>query len=96
MMRRAADDDRVLISSDTDFGELLARTNADAPSVLLLRRQTGRRAAEIADLIVTNLDAITDDLETGAIVVMSDTRIRVRPLPLDPTRESLLGHPRGS
>lgn len=93
VMARAVDDDRVLISSDTDFGELLSRSNADAPSVLLLRRQSGRRATEIADLIVANLDAIADDLETGAIVVMSDTRIRVRQLPLNDSREPRRGDP---
>lgn len=87
VMAQAADDGRVLISSDTDFGELLARTNAAAPSLLLLRRQSGRRSTEIVDLILANLDAIAEDLETGAIVVMSDTRIRVRSLPLGDTRE---------
>jgi len=88
VMAEAKGDGRVLISSDTDFGELLSRTNADAPSVLLLRRQSGRRATEIADLILANLEAVVDDLVTGAIVVISDTRIRVRPLPLDPLRDS--------
>lgn len=87
VMSRAVADDRVLVSSDTDFGELLARTNAGAPSLLLLRRQSGRRAAQIAGLIAANLDAIADDLQAGAIVALSDTRIRVRPLPLDVTRE---------
>ena len=32
----------VLVSSDTDFGELLARSNAAGPSVILLRRQEDR------------------------------------------------------
>ncbi len=35
----------VLLSTDTDFGELLARSNAAGPSAILLRRQDGRRAA---------------------------------------------------
>ena len=43
----------VLLSADTDFGELLSHSNADRPSVIL-RRQEGRRASEIAALIVAN------------------------------------------
>lgn len=83
VMSTAAADDRVLISADTDFGELLARTNAEAPSVLLLRRQGGRRSHEIAALILANIDAIADDLQAGAIVVLENKRIRIRSLPLD-------------
>lgn len=82
VLAAAAADDRILMSADTDFGELLARTNADHPSVLLLRRQTGRRAADVTALVVANLDPVRDDLEAGAIVVLDDTRVRVRRLPL--------------
>lgn len=43
VLAAARDAEAVLISSDTDFGELLARSNANEPSVILLRRQEGRR-----------------------------------------------------
>lgn len=62
---------------------MLARTNATGPSVLLLRRQTGRRSADVAALLTANLDTVEDDLAAGAIVVVDDTRIRIRRLPLD-------------
>ena len=84
VLAAARDADAVLISSDTDFGELLARSNANDPSVILLRRQEGRRASEIASLIVANLQAVADDLASGAIVVLDDDRVRVRSLPLQP------------
>ena len=74
----------VLVSADTDFGELLAHSNADGPSVILLRRQEGRRASEIAALILANLDAIANDLNAGALVVIDNDRIRVRSLPFRP------------
>lgn len=87
VMAAAAEDGRIIVSSDTDFGGLLSWTNAAAPSLLLLRRQTGRRAAEISDLILANLDSIADDLQAGSIVVLDATRIRVRPLPIGTTRQ---------
>ncbi len=74
----------VLISSDTDFGELLARSNAAEPSVILLRRQEGRRASEIGALIIANLGAVEDDLRAGAFVVLDDDRVRIRALPFRP------------
>jgi predicted nuclease of predicted toxin-antitoxin system len=85
VLAAARDADAVLIPSDTDFGELLARSNANEPSVILLRRQEGRRASEIASLIVANLQAVADDLASGAIVVLDDDRVRIRSLPLQPT-----------
>ena len=84
ILDEAAAASRVLVSADTDFGELLARTNAGTPSVLLLRRQDHRRAAQVAELLLLNLPTVADDLDAGAIVVLDDDRIRVRRLPLRP------------
>ncbi|MEZ5141914.1 MAG: DUF5615 family PIN-like protein [Acidimicrobiales bacterium] len=73
---------RIIISGDTDFGELLALGDVRGPSLVLLRRQQGRRAAEVAALILANLDVIADDLDAGAVVVFDDERLRIRRLPL--------------
>jgi predicted nuclease of predicted toxin-antitoxin system len=73
----------IVISADTDFGELLARSSARTPSVILLRRQGNRRTAEIAEIILANLNEIEVALDEGAIVVFDQTRIRIRRLPLD-------------
>jgi predicted nuclease of predicted toxin-antitoxin system len=80
----AVESSRVLVSSDTDFGELLARSNASSPSILLFRRQGQRRAPEVAALLLANLPAIEGDLLAGAVVVFDDDRIRIRSLPLNP------------
>ena len=74
----------MVVSADTDFGELLAVSNAAKPSVLLLRRQQGRRAAQLAALLLANLGDVADDLAEGSIVVLDERRIRVRGLPLRP------------
>ncbi len=92
-LRTSPDDDvlaaareagRVVISADTHFGELLAASNAAGPSIVLLRRQEQRRAREIAALILANLDEVADDLQSGAVVVLDDERIRIRSLPFRP------------
>jgi len=74
--------DRVIVSADTDFGTLLAQSGASSPSVLLLRLRSPRRARLLADLLLANLDAVADDLDAGAIVVVEDERVRVRRLPI--------------
>lgn len=76
----AADEKRVLVSADTDFGELLATGKATVPSVVLLRgaATTGRRLR----MLVDNLGQVGDELEAGAIVVLGNGRVRVRRLPL--------------
>ncbi len=73
---------RVLVSADTDFGTLLARSQATSPSFLLIRRASGRRATDQAVLILDNLAAITSDLEAGAVVVLGETSLRIRRLPI--------------
>lgn len=75
---------RVLISADTDFGMLLARTGAPGPSVVLIRRSRARRTKELAALLLANLGQVSDDLAVGAIVVVADTDVRVRRLPIPP------------
>ncbi len=77
-------DERVVVSADTDFGELLAESNADRPSLLVLRRQQQRRGREIAALILVNLPEVAEDLAAGAVVVFDAGRVRIRRLPFRP------------
>jgi predicted nuclease of predicted toxin-antitoxin system len=84
IMAVADRDNRILISADTDFGELLANAPVLAPSVILLRR-TNKRAGSLAAVIIANLEQVTQDLAAGALIVISDTRIRARRLPMKPS-----------
>jgi predicted nuclease of predicted toxin-antitoxin system len=81
VLEAAKEDGRVLISADTDFGELLAQAGAATPSLILLR-QGNRTPEHQARTIKSNLDDVTADLDAGAVVVFTDDRIRIRRLPM--------------
>ncbi|MDQ7027735.1 MAG: DUF5615 family PIN-like protein [Anaerolineae bacterium] len=80
---RAAAEDRVIVSSDTDFGMLLAIRQSKKPSIILLRLfGTMQRASEQVALIDNNLPNIKVHLDAGCIVVIEPSRIRIRLLPI--------------
>ena len=82
VMALAVTDERILVTTDTDFGTILALTGAAEPSVLLLRG-IGDTVDERVDALLDVLPRVERVLSEGAVVVIEPDRYRIRYLPID-------------
>lgn len=83
ILMRAATESRIVVTSDTDFGGLLAQTAATRPSVILFRRTSGKPSEE--NLLLAKAlgkPEVREALEAGGIIVVDPRRVRIRKLPI--------------
>jgi len=81
IFERAAQEDRILLSADTDFGTILALRREKKPSVILLRRVTHWPASQV-ELLLANLPQIEAPLKAGSVIVFDRGQVRIRHLPI--------------
>lgn len=81
IIRRASDENRIVVTLDADFHMHLALTQAHKPSVIRIRME-GLRAEEFSGLLQHVLSRCADDLEAGAMITVNEFQIRVRSLPV--------------
>lgn len=63
---RAAREERIIVSGDTDFGTSLALRRETSPSVILFRRVVPRSPAAQVALLLSNLKEVAEPLHQGA------------------------------
>ena len=85
IVERARVDGSVVVTFDLDFGDILALGILDRPSVIILRLSDERSESVNARLGVV-LNERVMELESGSLVVIEDSRYRLRRLPLRPGR----------
>lgn len=74
---KAATEDRVLLTFDLDFGEVLALSGNQRVSVVIFRLRDARGPVQIARLTKVLLES-SAALRKGAVIVVEDGRHRVR------------------
>lgn len=84
---KAVAEDRVILTFDLDFGEIAALTAGRKASIVVFRLHN-TRTPHVIGRLGTVLAASSDALERGAVVVVEETRHRVRHLPLGETESS--------
>lgn len=81
ILDHARNDQRVVCTLDADFHALLAVSGASAPSVVRVR-QEGLSGASLARLLLKIWPDISDSVTLGAVVSVTEQRIRIRRLPI--------------
>ena len=85
IFERAGRENRVVVSADTDFGRIVALRQTSQPSVIIFRWALLRSPADQAAVLLRNLSSVENDLEQGSLIIIEETRIRVRHLPIGNT-----------
>ena len=79
---KAREEARIILTHDLDFSALMAASGAKLPSVILFRL-ADMRPNSVNKFMALVLQHHADALQRGAILSVNETRIRVRPLPID-------------
>ncbi len=81
LVELARAEDRILLTFDLDFGEILALGVIARPSVMIFRLSDER-----ADSVNRRLEGVlseqADALASGALILVEDARYRIRRLPI--------------
>lgn len=81
ILQKARQENRVLLTHDLDFGELLAASRGELPSVIIFRLKD-MRAPNVSRHLFSIIDQQADPLNNGAIMSVTEKRVRIRRLPI--------------
>lgn len=81
IVEAARKEERVIITQDLDFSEIISFSGEKAPSLISLRLSSSR-IEFVNKRLEKVLPMIESDLVKGSIVVVEDNRIRLRYLPI--------------
>ena len=81
IVSRAREEDRVIVSADSDFGSILAAQDVERPSFILFREPNLLSTSDYAKTLLSTLPLLEPELRSGCVAVFRRGRLRVRRLP---------------
>jgi len=81
ILRKAREEQRILLTLDLDFGDLVAAGLHLRPSVVIFRLRN-RSPSRVTTRLLQVLGSCPAELESGAVVIVEDAGHRVRRLPI--------------
>ncbi|MBI3362958.1 MAG: DUF5615 family PIN-like protein [Chloroflexi bacterium] len=81
IMDKARREERIVLTSDLDFGDLLAASREQLPSVIIFRLRN-MRPENVHRHLFQVIEHHADELEKGVVVSITEDQLRVRRLPI--------------
>lgn len=78
---KALETGRIVVTADLDFGDVISSIQAAHPSIIILRLRHPEPALA-RNALLEALDAASEALSSGAVVIVEDGRHRIRHLPI--------------
>ena len=82
IFKHAAEENRIVVTFDLDFGEIAALAEHPGPGIILLRLRAIRRA-RLWERLSISITETESALKAGAIVLVEDIRIRIRRMSIE-------------
>lgn len=81
ILQKARLENRVLLTHDLDFGELLAASGGSLPSVIIFRLKD-MRAPNVSRHLSSIIKQQSEALNKGAVCSVTEQKVRIRVLPI--------------
>lgn len=81
ILQKAREESRILLTHDLGFGELLAASGGNLPSVIIFRLKD-MRAPNVSRHLFSVIHQQSEALNTGAVLSVTEQKVRTRLLPI--------------
>jgi predicted nuclease of predicted toxin-antitoxin system len=81
ILRKAQEEGRILLTHDLGFGELLAASGGELPSLIIFRLKD-MRAPNVSLHLFNILGQQSEALNKGAVCSVTERKVRIRMLPI--------------